>query len=262
VIRWLRSIVALLSLVATTSACAGGGPTAPSPIASPGDGISGTQPGPPVAPPVPPGSTVTSVPWSQLPGLSAEAKAFIVDYNLSTVYNGIEGGVVKRWRNEPIALYHTAELNRADVVEAATFWHVASDRKIVFRFVDNPEEADFILDTVWPPPEPMANPDQACAGANVRRIQGNAIVAAYAHFAFKAKSACNTRILETIAHEMGHALGLLGGPKGPGHTTNGDIMSPVLVTTGSRWYVSDLTKEVLNWIYSVPEGTKPVEDLR
>jgi hypothetical protein len=263
VIRWLRSIVALLSLVATTSACGGSSPTAPTPIASPGDGISGTQPGPPVAPPIAPGPTVTSVPWSQLPALSPEAKAFIVDYNLSTVYRDIEGGVIKRWKNEPIALYHTADFTRMEMVEAATFWHLASDRKIVFRFVDRPEEAQYILDTVWPPPEQMTiSPDQACAGSNVSRIQGNAIVSAYAHFAFKVNSACKARLQETIAHEMGHALGLLGGPKGPGHTTNGDIMSPPQYANGSRWHVSDLIKEVLNWIYSVPEGTRPVEDLR
>lgn len=256
-IRWLRSVIALLSLVATTSACSGSSPTAPDPVNTlPGPTVVDSGPAPPTNPV--PGNTVATVPWSQLPPLSEEAKAFIVDFNLSTVYRGIEEGVIKRWRNEPIALYHTADLDRFDVVEAATFWHLASERKIVFRLVDRSEEAHFILDTVWPPPEPMENPDRACAGSNVGRIEGNAIVAAYAHFAFKARSDCNTTIRETIAHEMGHGLGLLGGPKGPGHTTNGDIMSPVQFSTGSRWYVSSLTKEVLNWLYSVPEGTKPI----
>ena len=84
-----------------------------------------------------------------------------------------------------------------------------------------------------------------------RVITNNIIRTGLGHYAFVAKPDCATggdhRI--GLAHGLGHILGFLG------HTPDGyDLMG----SPRSIWSVSPLLEEVMNWLYSVPPGVRPV----
>jgi hypothetical protein len=194
-----------------------------------------------------PGSTGT--PWSELPPLSAEAKDFIVQYNLNAWYGH---GAVTRWDGSPITVYADPGFRPEDLVAAVDFWQEATSGKVTFRIVTSAAEAAIVLDMQWPPPSGESVSEQSCGVEDAGRLNGNVIVSGFGHYAFGTKPSCGPREGNHrmgLAHGIGHILGL-------GWHTNGgmDIMD------GSRptWNVSPLLSEIINWLYSVSPGTRPV----
>ncbi|HEV8601747.1 MAG TPA: Ig-like domain-containing protein [Patescibacteria group bacterium] len=189
-----------------------------------------------------------STPWSQLPPLSQAAKDFIVAHNLNLVFQGSEVGAVKRWNSFPIPIW--ADSNFRYLQDAINFWQTTTGGKVTFRIVANAAEANIVLDTQWPPPANEGGGLDACAGGNARTLVANVAISGSGHFGFMVRPDCNSEdfVRNSTAHEIGHIL-LLGG-----HTPTPDLMDP----RASSWQASPLLVEVINWLYSVPPGTRPM----
>ena len=205
----------------------------------------------------PPPPTTVGTPWSELPPLSDEARRFITDYNLN--YQPCppstcepSPGTVKRWNSFPISIYASPEFQAQQLVEAVDFWRAATGGKITFQIVDSPSTASIVLDMQWPPPDANYEiPSWSCGVEGPARIQNSIIVTGSGHYAFKAKSDCagNGDHRTGLAHGIGHILGL------GGHTASG---SDLMGSPGSTWNGSTLLSEIINWLYSVPSGTRPI----
>ena len=191
----------------------------------------------------------SGTPWSQLPAVSATARGFIVAFNLESRYSGSDVGAVKRWADGPITIYASSDFRPNDLVEAVRFWESETGGKLRFRIVNSPAEAAVVFDQQWPPPGIDA-PSWACGVEGPGRVENNVIVSGFGHYAFAAKPECrgngDNRI--GLAHGIGHVLGI------GGHTGSG---ADVMGSPQSDWRSSPFLREVINWLYSVPAGTRP-----
>jgi hypothetical protein len=238
--RQTRLLVVAVALALATSACGAVTPTTPSPLPTPGPS--------PTPAPTP---TTRGTPWSELPPLSAEAKDFIVNYNLNKAYPGGEIGAVRRWDSFPIPIYASPDFRAQDLVAAVNLWQEATAGKITFQIVADPASAGIVLDMQWPPPGVSGPiPEESCGSEGPRRFSGNTIIFGGGNYAFKDKPRCagNGDNRTGLAHGIGHILGL------GGHTPSAfDLMG----SPQSTWVVSPLLREIINWLYSVPPGTRP-----
>jgi hypothetical protein len=190
--------------------------------------------------------SVPTVPWSQLPSLSSEARSFITSSNLNWAYGGGAAGAVKRWNSFPISIRADRNIDSSDVEEAVNFWQSITNRKITFRLVPFSAEASLVLSLQWPPPNNIMVSERTCAVGGPTTIQNNVIVSGGAYFD-KARSNCGLSA-PILAHEIGHTLGILG------HTTSDtDVMN----SSGPVLRASPLVSEVFNWLYSVEPGIRP-----
>lgn len=240
--KCLRSVCALFSLVAMTSACENGGlktPTGPTlPIPDPPSGSTG---------PSRPVRTCQTVSWAEI---SEEARELIIKHNLEVRMGegpGLDSTLrLKRWPDESFPLTIWADVGTPeDLVAVVEFWQHESEGCIILEIVERREEAKIVLDKTWP----SHFPTTSCAGGTTRVVNGVTIVSAIAHFTDGTRPGCTRPIRETMAHEVGHFV-----LPSTGHNTTGDIMD-VTTRGGFRMSLSPLTKEILALQNSFPAGT-------
>ena len=182
----------------------------------------------------------SGTPWSQLPPISLAAKDYLIKYNIE-MYRG-----VTRWTNFPIRIWADPGFRRQDLIDAIDLWQTATSGRVTFAIVDAAAGADIVFTF-------DSSIDQIpgrCGEEGPTSIQNNVITGGRGRYATSARPECspNGAWRTGLAHGIGHILGLIG------HTaSNTDVMSSPLVP----FNMSPLLSEIVNWLYSVPAGTKP-----
>ena len=194
-------------------------------------------------------SPSSTVPWSRLPPLSSEGRSFITSSNLDWASGGGAAGAVKRWNSFPISIRADRNISSDQVEEAVDFWQSLTNGKIRFRVVPFSSDASIVLSLQWPPPNNIMVSERTCAVGGPGTVSNNVIVSGAAYFdSIKANCGLGAAVL---AHEIGHALGLLG------HTASDTDVMSAAVSSASGVRASPLLSEVINWLYSVEPGTRP-----
>jgi hypothetical protein len=241
----LRSVVAALVVgslfvaLSMVSACGSGSiPGGPSPP---------TPPAPPTAPPVPPGPAPPSgIAWNDLPPLSEAGKAFVTSYNLDLLFEGSPRGQVRRWDTFPIPVYADPDFGSQALDQAFDFWARETGGKVTFRKVNDPAEAAIIFG--FDESKVSAGFCGAEGGAPNTTVAGAVFTRSAGWYSRRKECAPNGDWKIGLTHGLGHILGLYG------HTfSDSDVMG----SPQSRWGSTALLTEVINWVYSVPPGTRP-----
>lgn len=190
-----------------------------------------------------PTPVVAPTPPASLPPLSDEARKLIIEYNIN--YWGGGNGTI-RWTQMPITVWADANFAQEDLQAAVDFWNRETNGKISMKVVDTLEEASLTLSSEWLSSDPVG----ICGNGGPRTFRGNIVMSGSAKLAFMAIPSCRKYMREAIAHEIGHAAIPIGG-----HTPLGDIMS-VTVGAPPQMRMSALLLEYINWLYTVPPGTR------
>jgi len=179
-------------------------------------------------------------PWSQLPPLSQAAKDFIVAFNIDKY------GAVTRWTDSSISVYADPGFPRQSVVDATQLWTSTSGGKLVFTITDNQASARIVLTfSNNLPPEAICGVE----GPSMTSISNFVITSGHGEYRNTQACAGGDQWKVGLAHGIGHILGL-GGHTAP----STDLMS----SAGPFWQMSSLLSEIINWLYSVPPGTRPI----
>jgi uncharacterized protein YjdB len=182
---------------------------------------------------------IGSIPWADLPPISVAGKAYLLS-------GLIDQFGVHRWDQPVITVWTQPGFDPNDLQAAFDLWQTALSGKVIFVFASDSASANIIV--VW---DSTITESFVCGVEIHSRYRSDgAIIGGIARYATRAD--CQGDALykkDRLAHGLGHILGL-----GP-HTAPGtDIMS----SPDMRWVMSPLLVEVINWLYSVPPGTKPI----
>ena len=194
--------------------------------------------------------------WSALTG---EEQEIARTAHLNLVFQHGPSGTTKPPRL-PVLIHADAGPAADFLPDGAQLWQTAlapylPSGVVPFQIVGSSSSAVAKLDYDWPgPPGEQTSDPATCGGANARRIEGNVVVEAFAHFAFFARPNECARsaefMKETVAHELGHIL--MHGT----HSQTG-IMS-TRTAQGSRWFVPPAIARAMGWWLTVPPATRPV----
>jgi hypothetical protein len=143
-------------------------------------------------------------------------------------------GKTVRWSSTTISVYNAGV---PDAEAGVLAWSTATNGLFQFQFVSSPPAVGITIRT-----KNFPNPS-ICGGTPVSFTTGGVIVSATIEVdpIGQNPSAC----VQTVTHEMGHALGLLG------HTHDGGLMDP----NGGNGQITEAVKQFFRDLYSLPPGT-------
>lgn len=200
----------------------------------------------PFFPDIPPVDTTPKQVYVDTSGLSAEAKLLVLP-------NITYFGAFTRWPDGKVIRVYadTTVVNLADVHTALNFWAGLLSGKVTFQVTDNRSQADVVLEGG------AFNGllENQCASATPTTVEKHVILEGKALFANKLKpTMCAPKAsVGTVAHEMGHIIGLMG------HTSPFlDLMSAPVLDDGKTLVASSAIIEATHWLYSIEPGALPV----
>jgi hypothetical protein len=188
-------------------------------------------------------TALSLTPWSELPPISEEGKAYLKYTNID-----FYGGVVTRWTNDEPPLVYAPRVSEQDKADAVAILDSITGGGITVRFVSSEREANVLVSDVWPPVGYVS--PNTCGLARVTKTVNNVIVQGEVDFNPRLPCVLDSgeHRKNILAHELGHVLGFREHTEGVT-----DLMSAV-----ATWKTSALLVEVGTWLYKVPPGTKPI----
>lgn len=214
------------------TSCSGGGgnsPTAPSPTPTPAET---------------PATLGTRTPWSDLPPLSAEAKAVIWEYNVNTL------PVWTKKYPSPTITVSAESIDRSVVAEVIDFLN--RETVLDLTLTEPGSGGKITISGVWPP-QPVSIPQNllTCYYFDYRHLRGEIFVGLlHLNIASYDAGRCGGTMKAFTARMIIKYVGLFSYP-----TSTSDVM------LGSTWRLSPLLTEIINWLYSpmVKPGIVPVD---